>query len=74
MTKKKQKTECLSTNSFTEGNVTEVKEIKKEIRSELKKAKLAYKDKIEAELSSNNLKEAWRGMKLMTGRTDEGLV
>lgn len=58
--------------AFMEGNVSEVKEIKKEIRSEIKKAKLAYKDKIEAELGSNNLKEAWQGMKLMTGCTDKG--
>lgn len=58
--------------AFMEGNVTEVKEIKKEIRSEIKRAKLAYKDKIEAELGSNNLKEAWQGIKLMTGCTDKG--
>ena len=59
-------------NAFKEGNVTEVREIKKEIRSEIKRSKLVYKDKIEAELGSNNLKQAWNGMKLMTGCTDRG--
>lgn len=63
---------CKRKNAFNEGNVTEVKEIKKEIRSEIKKAKLRYRDKIEAELGSNNLREAWNGMKSMTGYNDKG--
>lgn len=41
---------------------------------EIKKAKLKYRDiqKVESELSSNNLKDAWNGMKLMTRCTISG--
>ncbi len=44
-----------------------MKETKKKIRSEIKKSKLRYRDKIEAELGSNNLRQAWHGMNTMTG-------
>jgi len=42
------------------------------VRSEIRNAKLRYKDKMEAELSSNNLKKAWNGMKTMTGLQRRG--
>ena len=60
-------------NAFNEGDLPKVKDLNREIKSEIKKAKLRYKDKIEAELSSNNLKEAWNGMKVMTGSNDKGI-
>lgn len=53
--------------AFIEGNILKVREIRKEIRSEIKKAKVKYKDKVEAEMGSNNLRVAWAGMKHMTG-------
>lgn len=53
--------------AFIEGNILKVREIRKEIRSEIKKAKIKYKDKVEAEMGSNNLRFAWAGMKHMTG-------
>lgn len=46
---------------------------KREISSKIKKAKLRYSgDKIEAELGSNNLREASNTMKAMTGSNDKG--
>ena len=53
--------------AFNHGDTLLERESKKEVRAEIKKAKLRYKDKIEAELSSNNSKRAWNGMKTMTG-------
>lgn len=54
-------------NAFNEGDVNTERESKKEMRAERKKAKVRYKDKIEAEPSSNKLKTVWKGMKTMTG-------
>lgn len=59
-------------NAFNDGNIIEVKEINKEIRTEIKKAKFRYKRKIEAKLGSKNLREARRGMKHMTGSYEKG--
>ena len=38
---------------------TEKRDVKREVRLEIKKAKLKYKDKIENELKSSDFKTAW---------------
>ena len=43
------------------------RELKKSVRAEIKKANLRCKDKIESELSSNNLMRFWNSMRNMTG-------
>ena len=58
--------------AFQRGDMDTVKEVRKEVRAELEKAKLRYKEKVEAELSSNNTKSAWNGMKTMTGQQVKG--
>lgn len=55
---------------FNEGDVNAEKAVRKEIRAEIKKAKLRYKEKIEADLRSNNLKKTWKGMKTLIGSND----
>lgn len=55
---------------FNKGDANAERAVRKEIRTEIKKAKLRYKDKIEAELRSNNLKRTWKGMKTMIGSKD----
>lgn len=42
------------------------------MRSEIKEAKLKYNENIEGELSSNNLRAAWNGMRTMVGLQDKG--
>ena len=49
------------------GDEREIREATKEVRAEIKKAKLQYKNKIEERLGSNNLKAAWDGVKRMVG-------
>lgn len=40
-----------------------VRELRKEIRAEINKAKVNYKDKIETEFRNKNPRAAWNGMK-----------
>lgn len=49
--------------AFNEHNVYTERKLMKEVRSDIKKAKIRYKDKIEAELSNSDLKEAYNGIK-----------
>ena len=53
--------------AFQNGDEREIREATKEVRAEIKKAKLQYKNKIEERLGSNNLKAAWDGVKRMIG-------
>ena len=39
-----------------------MRELRKEVRAEIKKAKFNYREKIEKECKSNNLRTAWNGM------------
>ena len=54
-------------SAFHNGDEDENREATKEVRAEIKRAKLQYKNKIEERLGSNNLKAAWDGVKRMTG-------
>lgn len=50
---------------YCTGNQMERKEVSREVRGEIRKAKLKYKDKIEARYSSGDLRAAWQGIKNM---------
>jgi len=53
--------------AFHEGNLVKKLELQKEIKIEVRKAKLNYKINLEKELSMNNLGSVWKGMTLITG-------
>lgn len=44
-----------------------MRELRKEIRAEINKAKVNYKDKIETEFRNKNPRAAWNGMKKCLG-------
>ena len=54
-------------NVLKANNTTRVIELKREIRSAIHKAKLNYKDKVEAEFRSMNAKAAFTHLKCMAG-------
>lgn len=41
----------------------------KEIKQEIRRAKLRYKQKVEDKLTNNNLGSAWESLKIMTGQS-----
>lgn len=51
---------------FYTGNSQDKKEINRELRNEIRKAKIVYRDKVELKYSSGDLREAWRGIKSMS--------
>ena len=51
---------------FYTGNSQDKKEINRKLRNEIRKAKIAYRDKVELKYSSGDLREAWRGIKSMS--------
>ncbi len=53
--------------TFREGNLTELNLLKREIKSEIKGAKLNYKEKLEGELANNRLESVWNGLKTIVG-------
>lgn len=53
--------------AFHEGNLAKKLELQKEIKIEVRRAKLNYKKKLEEQLSMNNLGSVWKGMTLITG-------
>ncbi len=55
-------------NAFLHGDSKDKTEAKKEVRYEIKRAKLQYKSKIEGKFHSNDLRAVWDGMKAMTGQ------
>ena len=56
------------THAFLRGDQQKVKELQKEQRGLIKKAKLDYKDKVEGNLWNGNARDAWRGLNNMMGR------
>lgn len=56
--------------AFKQGNVTELTSVQKEIKQDIRRAKLSYKQKIEDKLSNNNLGSAWDSISYMVGRND----
>lgn len=54
--------------AFLHGDGKDKIEAKKEVRYEIKRAKLQYKSEIEEKFHSNDLRAVWDGMKAMTGQ------
>lgn len=54
-------------HAFQKRNFSELNQFKKEVKLEINKAKLHYKEKIEWELRNSNLGSAWDGMKTIVG-------
>lgn len=52
---------------FKQGDVTQYKVLQKQVKRELKLARLNYKDKVEHMLSTGNTRPAWEGVKSMMG-------
>ena len=48
---------------YFKGSFEEKKEVNKEVRAAVRKAKLEYKQKIEFKYSSGSLRDAWQGIK-----------
>lgn len=53
--------------AFKEGNTQELKQIQRELRVQLREAKEQYRRKIEQRMQTNNMREVWEGMKIITG-------
>ncbi len=54
--------------AFLNGDKELVRDKRKEFRGRIRKAKLAYKDKIESRLYTGNAKKAWEGLNSIMGR------
>lgn len=55
---------------FRTGSKNDLKLIQKEINSVIKQEKDAYKRKIENNFTTNNIRDVWTGMRLMSGYTN----
>ncbi len=53
--------------SFNQGNVTQYRELQKQVKRKLKLTKHNYKNKIEGKLSYGNSRPVWEGVKSMMG-------
>ncbi|KAI3355422.1 hypothetical protein L3Q82_018263 [Scortum barcoo] len=53
--------------AFKDGDTQELKQIQKELRVQLRKAKEQYRKKIEQRMQNNNMRVVWEGMKTITG-------
>ncbi|XP_063072731.1 uncharacterized protein LOC134463464 [Engraulis encrasicolus] len=51
---------------FKENNLTELRSVQRELKSRMKEAKVAYGKKVEMKMK-DNAKEAWQGIKKITG-------
>lgn len=49
--------------TFYAGNPFEMKAVNREVKSEIVKAKMNYKKKIETQFNNGDLRSAWRGIK-----------
>lgn len=56
--------------AFKQGDSTELMSVHKEIKREIRRAKLSYKRKLEDMLSNNNMGSAWDSIRSMVGLTD----
>lgn len=52
--------------AFREGNISELNVLQREIKCEISRAKLNYKEMLERKLSQNNLGSAWDGLRTIT--------
>jgi hypothetical protein len=54
--------------AFQSGDEAEKKRIQKKLREEIRQAKLEYKKKVESQFESGNMRNAWQGLKSLTGQ------
>ena len=54
--------------AFQKGNRGERKEVQKILRQEIKKAKIEYREKVEEKFQAGNMRDAWKGLKILTGQ------
>ncbi|XP_049908650.1 uncharacterized protein nek6 isoform X1 [Epinephelus moara] len=52
--------------AFREGNISELNVLQREIKCEISRAKLNYKEMLERKLGQNNLGSAWDGLRTIT--------
>lgn len=57
--------------AFKNNSITELHTIQKDIKREIRRAKLEYKHKVELKLSNNSLGSAWDSVKKMVGLSDK---
>lgn len=51
--------------TFYTGDIWEIKTVSKEVKNEIRKAKMKYRRKVEEQYSGGDLRAAWRGIKSM---------
>ena len=54
------------------GNAEDLKTLQKQLNKDIENCKMEYKRKIEGYLKSNNAKDAWKGLKNITGYVTKG--
>lgn len=54
--------------AFQEKNKEQLREVQKELKKVIREGKEKYKQKIEKNFETNNMKRVWEGMNLMSGR------
>ena len=65
MTKKLKTVLNKKKRAFYSSDLLEKKNVEREVKNEIRKAKTEYKKKIEMQFSSNNMRAAWQGIKAM---------
>ena len=53
--------------TFSSGDKAKLKSLQKELRDGIRKCRMNYREKLEANLSNNNCKATWEIMKAMAG-------
>lgn len=54
---------------FISGDKQELRRVQRELKSEIKKAKGSYRQKLEEHIQVNNTREVWRGLKIITSHS-----
>ena len=57
-------------HAFKAGNINNYREKQTEVDKATKRAKLEHKDKVKQHFKSNKMKDAWKGLKLLTGQKE----
>ena len=54
--------------AFQSGDRIERKTVQKRLREEIREAKKQFKEKVELQFQSGNMRDAWKGFKTLTGQ------
>ncbi len=54
--------------AFQTGNKEERRKVQRKLRDEIRAAKLEYKQKVERQFQSGEMRDAWKGLKALTGQ------